>query len=101
RTGGVPLIRYAISSSVWPGTEIAQNDPSPKTSTLGPRGVIASAAEKSIPENFDLPEKWFATAARARKLASALPKMNSVWGASAGTPPVWSGWRWVKNTAFG
>jgi hypothetical protein len=36
------------------------------------------AAEKSIPRNFDLPEKWFATAARARKLASAFPKINSV-----------------------
>ena len=65
-----------------------QNDPSPKTSTLGPKGAIAGAAEKSMLENFDLPEKWFATAARAKKLASALPKINSVCGASAGTPAV-------------
>ena len=84
----VPLIRYAMSSSVWPGTEIAQKDPSPNRSTLGPRGAILGAAAKSIAENFDLPEKWFATAARAKKPASALPKMNSVWGPSAGTPPV-------------
>jgi hypothetical protein len=63
-----------MSSSVSPGTEIAQNDPSPKTSRLGPRGALAGTAEKSMLENFDLPEKWFATAARAKKLASALPK---------------------------
>ena len=39
-------------------------------------------------ENFDLPEKLFATATRAKKPASALPKINSVSGPSAGTPPV-------------
>src|SRR5215468_12106443 len=57
RTGVAPLIRYAMSSSVWPGAEMAQRDPSPNRSTLGPRGAIAVAAEKSIPANFDFPEK--------------------------------------------
>ena len=51
------MIRYAMLSSVWPGTEIAQNDPSPKRSTLGPKGAIWGAAEKSMLENCDLPEK--------------------------------------------
>src|SRR5215831_3474361 len=70
RTGVAPLIRYAMSSSVCPGTEIAQKDPSPSRSTLGPRGAITGAREKSMVANFDLPEKWFAVAARAKKLAS-------------------------------
>jgi hypothetical protein len=35
---------------------------------------MIGAAEKSIPKNFDLPEKWLATAARAKKLASPVPK---------------------------
>src|SRR5215813_10710148 len=88
RTGVAPLIRYATSSSVWPGTEIAQKDPSPNRSTLGPRGAITGASEKSMLENFDFPEKWFAIPARAKKLGSVLAKTNSVSGASTGTPPV-------------
>src|SRR5215831_11269156 len=55
RIGVAPLIRYAMSSSVWPGTEIAQSDPSPNRSTLGPRGAITGANEKSMPENLDFP----------------------------------------------
>src|SRR6185369_316009 len=86
--GVAPLIKNAMSSSVWPGAEIAQNDPSPKRSTAGPRGACAGTPEKSMVEKFDLPEKWFATAARAKKLASALPKTKRVSGPSAGTPPV-------------
>src|SRR5262245_52621739 len=88
KTGVELLIRNAMSSSVWPGTAIAQNDPSPNRSTLGPRGAITGASEKSMVENFDFPEKWFAIPARAKKLSSVLPKTNSVWGSSAGTPPV-------------
>src|SRR5215471_16308921 len=45
-------------------------------------------AEKSMIENFDVPEKWFAIPARAKKLSSALPKTNFGLGSSAGTPPV-------------
>src|SRR5580692_1041214 len=88
RTGDAPLIRNAMSSSVWPGTEMAQRDPSPNRSTHGPRGGIEGAARKSMLKNFALAGKWFATAARAKKLASALPITNSVGGVSAETPPV-------------
>ena len=59
-----------MSSSVWPGAEIAQRDPSPKRSTQRPSGVMVGAAGKSMPENLDLPEKWLATAALAKKHCS-------------------------------
>ena len=67
---------------------MAQKEPSPSRSTHGPRGGIEGAAGKSMLKNFALAGKWFATAARAKKLASALPKTNSVRGPSAETPPV-------------
>jgi len=44
-----------------------------------PEGGIEGAAGKSMLKNFALAGKWFARAARAKKLASALPKTNSVW----------------------
>ena len=52
---------------------------------------MTGASEKSMLENFDFPEKWFAIPARAKKLSSFLPKTNSVWGSSAGTPDINAG----------
>src|SRR5580700_372617 len=65
---------------------MAQKEPLPNRSTQGPSGGIEDAAWKSILKDFALVGKWFATAARAKKLASVLPKTNSVWGPSAETP---------------
>jgi hypothetical protein len=66
-TGRSPLMRYAMSSSVWPGTDIAQRESHRQRDRCLPREEPLSELQKNqVLKNFDLPRKWFATAARAR-----------------------------------
>ena len=43
-----PLTKNEICPGVCPGVKIDHSDPSPRRSTLGPRGGISSILEKSI-----------------------------------------------------